>query len=258
MSEKFSRADRLYILAKALSDKHLTPDSPTYAGFIIGVSAANFYRDKTAALEDAETLTSAYRFDKWQSILNGDEQPLPENTTTQVSTQQESYSITPTLFDLKTYTLKSPCTPINTIPKKHIYETEPTPKTQAQILLRLAENDMFNGVARISLAQARYELNDKSLQLNDVLQLMQRYLPSINFETRPGNIILCYIDGKDTTRSSRDLQRIVQPAPKLFHALPTPKPIEYEKDAEYNRDKTSLPETIDDSECDVDENLGEA
>lgn len=100
MSEKFSRADRLYILAKTLSDKHLTPDSPTYAGFIIGVSAANFYRDKTAALEDAETLTSAYKTDKWHSIIYGAE-GTDATTEAAAHTHSKVTPQTPTLNAIK-------------------------------------------------------------------------------------------------------------------------------------------------------------
>lgn len=221
MSEKFSRADRLYILAKALSDKHLTPDSPTYAGFIIGVSAANFYRDKTAALEDAETLTSAYKTDQWRSILGNTETESPS-----LDTQCKVTPQTPTLNALKNFTLKTSCIPVKTIPPKHVAESETAPYTQAMILLRLAMNDMFNGVGRLSLAQARDALDDRSLKIEDVLSFLRCNIRDVVFEPRPGNMIYCYINGKNSVQAERK-RRVIIPeippqliAPKEYYTEP--------------------------------------
>lgn len=214
MSEKFSRADRLYILAKALTDKHLTPESNTYAGYIIGVSAANFYRNKEYALEDAETLTAAYHADKWQSILNAEtEQPTP-NTTRTFSTN------TPCLNTLKTFNLTAPCTPIKTVPHKHVAESETAPQTQARTLLRIAEDDMFNGAGRLSLTQARDVLDDKSLKVEDVLSFLRGNIKNVEFEPRPGNMIYCYLNGKNMAQTNRRRHVII---PELPPQLSAPK-----------------------------------
>lgn len=225
MSEKFSRADRLYILAKALSDKHLTPDSPTYAGFIIGVSAANFYRDKTAALEDAETLTSAYKTDKWHSIIYGVE-GTGGTIETASTISSKVNAPTPTLFDVKTFTLKTPCVPVKTVPHKHVAESETAPYTQAMQLLRISENDMFNGVGRLSLAQARDALDDRSLKVEDVLSFLRCNIRGVLFEPRPGNMIYCYINGKNSVQVERQ-RRVIIPemppqliAPKEYYTEP--------------------------------------
>ena len=219
MSEKFSRADRLYILAKALSDKHLTPDSPTYAGFIIGVSAANFYRDKTAALEDAETLTSAYKTDKWHSIIYG---AIGTDGTIEAAAHTHSKVTpqTPTLNALKTFTLKTPCVPVKTVPPKHVAESETAPYTQAMQLLRIAEGDMFNGVGRLSLAQARDALDDRSLKVEDVLSFLRCNIRDVVFEPRPHNMIYCYLNGKNTVQANRSRRVII---PELPPQLSAPK-----------------------------------
>ena len=217
MSERFSRADRLYILAKALSDKHLTPDSGAYAGFIIGVSAANFYRTKEAALEDAETLTSAYKTDRWQSILGKTE---TENTPTE--TQSKIEPQTPSLFDVKTFNLTGPCTPIKKLaPKpKAAEETEPAEYENALILLALARRDVFSGVGRVTLKQARYELEDKTLTIDDIKRLIDTQLPGIETEKRSGPSLAFYLEGKNNTKNKRAMKIII---PELAPELPAPK-----------------------------------
>jgi hypothetical protein len=222
MSERFSRADRLYILAKALTDKHLTPDSNTYAGFIIGVSAANFYRDKTAALEDAETLTSAYKADKWQSILYGVEgtDGTIEIEQAATETQGKVESNTPTLNTLKTFNLTGPCTPIKKLaPKpKPAQETEASEYEQALILLALARRNIWCGAGSITLSQARYELENKTLTIDDVKRLIDTQLPGIETEKRSGPSLAFFLEGKNTVKNKRAIKIVIPETPPELSA----------------------------------------
>jgi hypothetical protein len=221
-SNRFSREDRLFILATTLTQKQLTPDSNLYSGYIIGFSAANFSRNRDLATEDAETLTAAYRKDKWQGILG---KPEETDTTEPAFTPQIFSPKPPTLKALENL-LKKPCVPIQTIAAKHtIEEAEYTPKTQAQALLRLAEHDNFNGANRLSLAQARDELADKSLQLKDVVMLLRENLADAEIETRPGNWIYIYPCGRNARRGIRH----IQPLASVFPMQPL---IEQDDDSE--------------------------
>lgn len=209
MSTKYSRSDRLFILASACTQNGIEPNSTQYIPFIVGVCTSKLGVSGDAARELAADLRSAYLADKWQSILYG-----VEATDGVIETQENTLSNfepnTPTLNTLKTFTLKQPCTPIKTVPPKHTEtrETETAPHTQAAILLRLAQNDMFNGVGRFTLKQARYELEEPSLQLIDVLKLMRENIKDATFEARPGNTIYC------------TLKKPARPAVKIIPELP--------------------------------------
>jgi len=214
----YSRSNRLYILARALTDKHMTPDSSTYAGFIIGVSAANFYRDKDSALEDAETLTSAYKKDKWQCILTGTNTEAPSTLETDKEapcTSDKVEAKTPTLNTLKTFNLTGPCTPVKKLtPKpKPAQETAPAEHEQSLCLLALARRDVWCGVGRVTLAQARDQLENKTLTIDDVQRFIQRELPGIEVEKRSGPSLAFFLEGKTVVQAKREAHKIVPDSP---------------------------------------------
>jgi hypothetical protein len=238
---QYNRGDRLFILAKVCCANNLTPDDTAYMKLIIGVCTSKLGASNDAARQYAEDLTSAYRFDKWSSILTGSNteastaQETPSNMTEQSETQ------TPTLNTYKTFTLKMPCTPIKTLsPKPNAaLETSPTDRTQAHILFALAQHDILNGVGRITLSQARYELEDKSLTVNDVLRLLRSHIKNCEFESRPGNIINFYFDGKDVVKSNRPIT--IQPSTPVMY--PT---IEYKQDRPLPKQDGIAEEILDD------------
>jgi hypothetical protein len=199
MSAKFSREDRLYILARALTDKELTPKSNLYASFIRGVSAANFSRTKEQSAEDAETLTLAYGKDQWNAILGATETTVePEETPS--NHDEETLTKEPPLFALKSLNHK-PSEPVKTIQPKHTTEeAEYTEQTIAYQLYKLAQSDMFDGSGRIMLAEARNVLGDKSLSIKDILELWQKHYPAIHAEQRAGNIIKIYFQQRPRTQ----------------------------------------------------------
>ena len=200
----YTREDKLYILAQVCKQNNLTPDSPAYVGLIKRVCASKLSMSLKAAEEYAQTLSTAYRADKWEGILNG-EDTLADTTPTE---QAQSEVKPPTLNVLKTLTLNGPSEPIKTIPKKEVLEPEYSPKTTAQILLRLARNNDFNGVGRLTLAEVRSELADKSLQLEDIHRLLSQYAPQATIERRPSNVLLIYFNGKDTVQYHRNLRMV--------------------------------------------------
>ena len=234
MSQKFSREERLYILAKALTGKHITPDMNTYAGYIIGVSAANFYRTKEAALEDAETLTAAYKADQWRSIL--------AEETTPTETQPTYCAVSPSLNEYKTFAPKTPCTPIKRIaPPNRTAEPEDTPFTQALRLLKLAEMNIWNGAGRVTLSEARYEFSDKTLTVQDMLRLFREHMPLLKVEQRAGNTVYVYMN-----EGLRCVKVVVPPAPPVLNA-----PREYYVEPPLETDC----EVYDDTEADVVEDI---
>jgi hypothetical protein len=221
MSTKYSRTEKLYGLAVACNLKNLSPDHPAYKGYIIAICTSKFGLSHDAATDLAKTLTSAYRADKWVSITEGitNEEITEASEESPSNDTPQSLTKYPPFPTLKTFKLNGPCTPIKTIAPKH--EAQPdldTPHNQALTLLNLAQHDQWNHTGRVTLAQARYELNDKSLRLEDVLSLLKSELPAIEFETRPGNTIYVYFDGKSASKTKQPV--IVQSmAPLMYAAL---------------------------------------
>ena len=214
----YSREDKLYILAHNCQINKLTPDSPAYKGFIKRVCVSRLSMSLNAVDEYTECLTSAYRTDKWQGILeeetladtkpeDGDDLHGFNETGENTSWKSEAQ---PRVNDFKTLTFKSPCEPIKTLPTKTVHHPEYSPKTTAEILLRLAHNDEFNGAGRLMLAEIRQELQDPTLQLQDVIKLLNQYCPSMTIEPRPKQTIIIYFNGKNSTQYHRSM-RMVEP-----------------------------------------------
>lgn len=106
----------------------------------------------------------------------------------------------PTLDALKGL-LKQRSEPIRRIQPKQILEGETAPTTIARKILELAkDNSSFNGVGRITLAEARFALQDSSLQLKDIIDLLTREAPTNRIEQRPGNLILIYFNTTVTAK----------------------------------------------------------
>lgn len=194
----YSREDKLYILAHNLQNNKLTPDSPAYKGFIKKICCSHLSMSLDAVNEYTEILTTAYSADKWQGILIPiEEESLADNTP---STPTQSEDKTPSQNILKTLTLTGQSEPIKTVPHKNVQQPQYSPKTIAQTLLQLARNDDFNGVGRLMLAEVRRELQDPSLQLQDIIRLLNQYAPQMTIEPRPKNTVFIYFNGKNTQR----------------------------------------------------------
>lgn len=218
MQERYNRSDRLFILASVCKQNNITPDDPAYMGLLIRVCTSKLNMSTDAAKTYAADLESAYRADGWNSIAPP--QPTPETPS---NSTQESCSNTPTLNTLKTFTVKT-CEPIKRIaPRTEILEPEYSPKTICKIIIQLASNQDFNGVGRITLAEIRDELADKSLQLKDIIELLNKHAPNVTVEQRPGNMLLLYFLGKANVKASRPI--IIQPPTPVVHPV-----LEYKQD----------------------------
>lgn len=223
----YSRADKLFILASVCNQNKITPDHPAYMGLIIKVATSKLSMSIESAKEYATDLTAAYSADKWQTITTTTEETEAAEPSEPAQVEPEP----PMVNSFKTLQLTQPLEPIKTVPTKTVYEPELSPKTTAQILLRLAHQDDFNGVGRLTLAQVRYELQDKSLQLQDITRLLNQYAPQSTIETRPGNTILIYFDGKDTIKYNRQAMRMIQPEPSVFKQE-KPRQLTHKREAE--------------------------
>lgn len=71
-------------------------------------------------------------------------------------------------------------------------EGETSPKTITERLIGIAKDNDFNGVGKLTLFQARFELSDNSLQLKDLIELLSQYAPEVTVESRPGNLLLLH------------------------------------------------------------------
>jgi hypothetical protein len=229
MQTRLSLQDRLYILAKACVEKGVNPDKGNYAGTIRGVAAARLFISQKTAKELTETLTLAYRYDKWQGILETETEQQQETTYTLNRITLQPPRVNP----IENLTLKEPLEPVKTVQPKPIdpeaeqylnqltTPIKPTEKQYAQILYAKAERDIFSGIGRVTLSDAKEILQDKNLCINQIQNLLQTFYPDLETETR-GNILLIYYDGKSTVRSLRDLTRIVQPKTPIYHPKNNP------------------------------------
>jgi len=183
MSQKYNRAERLYGLAEYCKRKQITPDSPNYVGVIISVCAANFFLSKESAEEHAATLRSAWIADRWEAITH----PVVEEETS-TSGPEEVSAKTPTLAALNNLWSKK-SEPVKRIAPKNVIEGDEAPKTVAQRLIGIAKDNDFNGHGKLTLAEARFALGDRSLQLKDLVELLNQYAPELAVEQRPGNVL---------------------------------------------------------------------
>jgi hypothetical protein len=211
-----SRADRLYGLAAYCQQKKVTPDDNKYAGIIIQICTAQFGMSREAAMKMAADLKSAYGHDKWASILSGASisSQVDEQSSSNVEEQPASpVEKHPTLEALnKLFQQKSE--PVKLLqPHRTVKEPDIAPATIADNLIELAEKNNMNGVGRLTLAEVRYEFGDKAILVKDIVGLLAQHAPNITVETRPGNIVLLYFNGKEATRAQRDANRKVQPMP---------------------------------------------
>jgi hypothetical protein len=218
---KFSRADRLYILAQVCKQNNQTPDSPAYFGLITRVCASKFNLGKDAAKEHAETLSAAYRADKWEALTKSEtelEQDLASNTTATNITPQ-SHSVQAELKLLAQSAMPKPVQKIQT--QQSEQQEVFTQKQQAQILHNLASQDTSDGIGRLILSTCRTELDNKHLSIQDIIALWRRHYPILDIEQRNGNILLIYWDGKTNIRENRQSQAPVNIEANSFHATPS-------------------------------------
>jgi len=201
MSQKYNRAERLYGLAEYCKRKQITPDSTIYVSTIIGVCAANFGLSKESAEEHAATLRSAWLADRWQAITHPDDE-----AETGRSGSEEVSAGTPTLSELKNL-LSKKSEPVKRIAPKNVLEGETAPRSVVQRLIGMAKDNDFNGVGKLVLAEVRFELGDKSLQIKDLIELLSQYAPEVCVDQRPGNVL--YLHFPKTKR------RVVPAIPQL-------------------------------------------
>jgi len=230
MLEKHSHSERLYILAKACMEKNVNPEKGNYAGFVRGICAGELFIRNKAAQELIEDLTLAYRYDKWQCLLETEnETEQPQETATY--TLNKIVLQPPRVNPLKNLTLNEPLQPVKTVQPKTLdmdaekYLTKiaapgPTEKQYAQIFYAKAEHDILNGIGRITLSDAK-EITKDNITVEQVQSLLQTYYVDLETEIR-GNLLLIYFDGKSTVRSLRDLDRAIQPKNPVYHPKENP------------------------------------
>ena len=252
---RLPRSEKLYILSQICIHNMVTPDTPGYVGLIIRVCTSKFAMSRETAETYAADLKSAYEADYWEGLA-AKHQPETDSVEAEPTTNTPRvFEDTPKTLDALNKLNFQSSTPIKTVPKQLVLEPQIAPATIAKQLLQMARNEDFNGVGRINLHEARYDLDDKTLQCRDIIQLLKQFYPSLDAEQRAGNNILVYFGGKEGMRNLRNLHRIVQnPAPTMKTITYTPPEPILERDADKaNKDLVgSVVEDIDEDVPEVD------
>lgn len=211
---KCNRSQKLYILSQICIINNVTPDTQGYVGLIVRACTAKLGVSKDQAQNYADDLASAYRADQWEGLAAAYQQ---EDEAPATSTPRTFEPQTPTLNDLKNLNYQS-STPIKRIEPQYCLDIELAPKTIADTLIHMAHENDFNGVGRIFLAEARHELNDKTLTTQDITTLIKQYHPRADIEQRPGNQLLIYFEGKNNVRRGHSIRPAIPPLPPIVHA----------------------------------------
>jgi hypothetical protein len=245
---KFSRAEKLYVLSQICITNNITPTTPTYVGLIIRVCTSKFSMSKETAKTYADDLKSAYDADQWEGLAKAHTEEDPAETDENATYTPRTFEPqTPTLNALKPLTYKS-TVPIKHIDHKQVLHPEPAPQTIAQQLMYMAQQNDMSGVGRIRLAEARYDLDDKTLRAEDITRLLKQYYPKTDCEQRAGNIILVYFDGKNNVKLNREIHRVIpEKVPALYAPKYQDREVYVEKETMGNKEKVWLPE-IEESE----------
>lgn len=252
---RLPRSEKLYILSQVCIHNMVTPETPGYVGLIIRVCTSKFAMSRETAETYAADLKSAYEADYWEGLA-AKHQPETDSVEAEPTTNTPRvFEDTPKTLDALNKLNFQSSSPIKTVPKQLVLEPQIAPATIAKQLLQMAHNEDFNGVGRINLHEARYDLDDKTLTCKDIINLLKQFYPSLDAEQRAGNNILVYFDGKDGMRNIRSLHKIVQSSAPTMKAVTynPPEPI-LERDADKaNKDLVgSVVEDIDEDVPEVD------
>jgi hypothetical protein len=239
MQTGFNRESRLRILAELCSNNNLNPNRGNYAAFIQSIAVTHLNTSVNTAKELVTALTISYRRDQWQSLLTDEQDDVAGDSRFEpnrigIAPKPEVEAATANvIFEpvVQHESIQAELTKIaETIqpePVKHLATRQSTQqdnlteKQIAQILYTTAQRDIFDGVGRIILSDARYITDNKHLQIDELLNFWQRNYPIINAETR-SNILLIYWDGKDTVRNKRNLNTVIQPKAPVYRAKNNP------------------------------------
>ena len=231
---KLPRSEKLYVLSQVCIANSVTPDSPGYAGLIIRVCTSKFAMSRETAETYAADLKSAYEADYWEGLA-AKHQPETDSVEAEPTTNTPRvFEDTPKTLDALNKLNFQSSTPIKKVEPQLAFP-EPTyaPATITKQLIDLARKNDFNGVGRITLSEARYYLDDKTLRCEDIIRLIKQYYPKMDVEQRTGNVLLVYFDGKNNLRNIRDIHKVIQPAtiilhPEVYH----PPKLNYVKDTD--------------------------
>jgi hypothetical protein len=170
MTQKYSREDRLFVLATICKQRNITPASNLYKSLINKTCAANFMLPKPKVDELTKILTSAYHADRWRNLLGTEETPQKEYAP-EIPQQQKSK----------------------------------TAKQNAAILKGMAKKDTYDGVGRLILKEVQVELGPVTSE--EILELWQNCNLKDTIE-QTDNIFLIYWGGKADLEETRCLKPV--------------------------------------------------
>lgn len=223
------REDRLAAIAAELRQRKLTPDSTLFRGVVQRIACGDFLTTTNVAQQDADTLTVAYKRNKW-SVLLGESGETTELEPNDSPPSPPSPTLAPTQFKIieqdrteihqilsKLENSNSP--EIKLMPQKTATQPDKiSDETLAQILYRMAKDStgQENSTARIVLFDVRDAADNKHLSIQDALAIWQQFYPTIQAEAVNSTIIKVYFDGKDALKDKIKLQAPIIPEAYSF------------------------------------------
>jgi hypothetical protein len=210
------RVTRLQIIVEYCLKNSITPQKNNFADIVVSIEVSKMGRTAKQASEDVNILCIAYRTEKWKSYTTED----TENTNEQVNIPKVDIP-RGTPPDIKETIKKITAGPHEKIhhqaTKESIQIDRLSEEQEAKILYNMAQKDIFDGVGRIILPEARRELDNKALTCQDIATLWLKYYPIVEVEQK-SNVLLIYFEGKD-----RYLQEISKRPPIIPEKFKNPK-----------------------------------
>lgn len=210
------RKERLRTVARLAKENGINPDMNTFAGFVIKVVCTNFGLTRATANQDLDSLVIAWT-DKWKTLLNDEEVIVEEDAQPKTRPLPELEKPSDVRAFLASW--KPKCEPVKRVERKtEVSYNQPWTRNEiAVILYSKARNDMFDGVGRVLLSEARELADNKLLSFEEMVNIFQRKYPTINVSRASGNIMLVYFNGREALKIYRKVNAKVQPmAPELM------------------------------------------
>ena len=244
---KFNRDDRLIILAQTCLDNDITPQKGNFSGLIRKVCLQHLGVSESGIKELTRTLTTLYRGDQWNNLLHPELNEVEGETGLKANKMEFGKDVAnplngsappeevieinklsvEDLAAVKKIVKEHPLDCLRNMgpsePIKHLEHKESvqldylSDKDVAQILINTARKDSFNGVGRIILSDARYIMDNKQLQIDELVQFLRVHFPALDIDAR-SNTAQIFWDGKGAVQLIRKTATIIQPKAPIYNA----------------------------------------
>lgn len=205
------RKERLRTLARLAMENKINPSMNTFAGFIIRIVSSNFGLSRAVANKDLDSLVIGWKSDQWKALLNDEEVIIDDVLQTYIPIKKPSEKPSEDVRAIIA-SIKPSNEPIKHVESKNTSYIRPWTRNEVAILLfSKAQHDMFDGVGRVFLSEARQLTDNKLLSFEDMVKIFQNKYPTVDVSRASGNIMLVYFGGRDAVKFHRRANAQVQP-----------------------------------------------